>query len=125
MGKRGAKAWVPTEEDIANIRLYAGLGATQANIAALIGKGITTLHANPACQEAFEIGHAQAVMRIAGKLFKRADGGDLTAMIFYLKTQGKWRETLNVEQRSVKFDFPATEDLGEAMRAYEKLINGG
>lgn len=38
MGKRGPKPWEPTDEEVAKVRLYAGLGSTQDQIAAMIGK---------------------------------------------------------------------------------------
>lgn len=97
MGKRGPKPWKPTPEDLAKIRLYAGLGATHDNIGALMGRSADTLNKHPAAREALAAGKAEVLTKVAGKLVEAALKGNLTAAIFYLKTQGGWRETNRIE----------------------------
>lgn len=41
----------------------------------------------------YKKGKSKAIANVAGKLLQQAQEGNLTAIIFYLKTQAKWRET--------------------------------
>ena len=93
MGKRGPQAWVPSPDEIEQIKLYAGLGSTQAQVARLIGKSEDTLAAQPLAKTAFEEGKAQTIAKVAGSLVRKALNGDTTSAIFYLKTQAGWKET--------------------------------
>jgi hypothetical protein len=42
---------------------------------------------------AYKRGKSDAIFRVGGKLLQMAEGGNVTAMIFFLKTQAGWRET--------------------------------
>ncbi len=42
---------------------------------------------------AYKRGQAKKIDTMANFLFKAAEGGNVSAMIFYLKTKGGWRET--------------------------------
>lgn len=97
MGKRGPKPWVPTDEEIAKIKLYAGLGATQDQVAAMLGKCKDTLTRNERANEALKVGLAETVAKVAGTLVRKALSGDTASAIFYLKTQGRWKETHQIE----------------------------
>jgi len=46
----------------------------------------------------YKRGKAKAIGVIAQGLINKARGGDTTSMIFFLKTQAGWRETVTVEQ---------------------------
>lgn len=93
MGKRGPQPWEPTDEEVAKVRLYAGLGSTQEHIAAMLGKSVDTLTRNERTMDALRIGRAETIAKVAGTLVKKALNGDTTSAIFYLKTQGGWKET--------------------------------
>lgn len=93
MGKRGPKPWAPSEQEVAKIRLYAGLGMTQEQCAKLVGISCPTFRAQPDAKAAFEEGKAETIAKVAGSLVKKALGGDTTSAIFYLKTQAGWKET--------------------------------
>lgn len=97
MGKRGPQAWEPNEDERRRIRLYAGLGMTQEQIAVLIGKSVDTLGRR--CREDLDVGLAEAIAKVAGSLVQKALGGDTTCAIFYLKTQAGWKETNVTEHR--------------------------
>lgn len=97
MGKRGPQAWEPTPEDVAKIKLYAGLGSTQEHIASMIGKSVDTIMSRQAAREAYEIGKAETIAKVAGSLVRKALGGDTASAIFYLKTQAGWKEKTAVE----------------------------
>lgn len=92
MGLRGPKPWEPTEQEIAKIRMLAGLGATQEMIATLIGKSVDVLHKNDKTREAMSLGKAEVLAKVAGVLVQKALAGDAASVFFYLKTQGRWRE---------------------------------
>lgn len=97
MGKRGPKPWEPTEAELRQIRLYAGLGSTQDQVATLVGKHVNTIKGNETAKAAFEEGKAETVAKVAGSLVAKALKGDTASAIFYLKTQAGWRETVRNE----------------------------
>ncbi len=78
--------------------LAAVLNAEQ--IADFLGIGRTTffalLNRDPELCERYRRGKARAVGAVAQSLVTSARAGNVTAMIFFLKTQGGWRETLQV-----------------------------
>lgn len=80
--------------------LAAVLNAEQ--IADYFGIGRTTFFAmirrDPEIGERYKKGKARAIGAIAQTLIQKARSGDTASMIFYLKTQGGWRETVAVEQ---------------------------
>jgi len=121
MGKRGPQAWVPTPEEIAKIRLYSGLGSTQEQIAAMIGKSVPTLVKNDDVRKALDEGRAETIAKVAGSLVKKALNGDTASAIFYLKTQAGWKETSVVEhagkvKHGYDLDSLSTERLDELER---------
>lgn len=93
MGARGPKPWEPSAEEIAKIKLYAGLGSTQEQIGAMIGISVDTLSKNAASRKAWETGQAETIAKVAGSLVRKALNGDTASAIFYLKTQAGWKET--------------------------------
>lgn len=93
MGKRGPKPWEPTDEEVAKIKLYSGLGSTQEQVATMIGKCLDTLMKHEACKDAFAQGKAETIAKVAGSLVRKALSGDTASSIFYLKTQAGWKET--------------------------------
>lgn len=74
---------------------------TTAQMADYFGIGRTTFFAllerDEAIAERYKRGKARAIGAIAQSLIAKARGGDTASMIFYLKTQGGWRETAVVE----------------------------
>lgn len=79
--------------------LAAVLNAEQ--LADYFGIGRTTFFAmvnrEPEIAERYKRGKARAIGSIAGNLIAKARSGDTACMIFYLKTQGGWRETSVIE----------------------------
>ena len=74
---------------------------TTAQIADYFGIGRTTFFAmlerDEEVAERYKKGKARAIGTIAQGLIAKALGGDTASMIFYLKTQGGWRERTEVE----------------------------
>lgn len=91
------KPWEPTDEDVAKVRLYAGLGTTQEQVAALIGISVDTLTKNKRTAEAWRTGKTETIAKVAGTLVRKALSGDTVSAIFYLKTQGGWREKQQID----------------------------
>lgn len=74
---------------------------TLDQIADFFGIGRTTFHAimdrQPEVLERYKKGRAKAVGSVAKSLIQQAQEGNLTAQIFYLKTQGGWKEGNQLE----------------------------
>lgn len=91
-----------TDEQIAQVEALASV-LTQEQIADYLGIGRTTFHEilkrQPEVSEQYKKGKAKAVESIANNLITQAKSGNVTAGIFYLKTQAGWREQ---EQQSVE-----------------------
>ncbi|MDO5058571.1 MAG: hypothetical protein Q4D82_01355 [Neisseria sp.] len=54
----------------------------------------------PEVSASYKKGRAKAVASVAQSLLKQAKNGNVTAQIFYLKTQAGWRETQTVDNIS-------------------------
>jgi hypothetical protein len=92
--------------------LSAVLNAEQ--IADFLGFGRTTffalLNRDEDLAERYKRGKARAIGAVAQSLVTKARAGNVTAMIFFLKTQGGWRETVEVAKPK---DEGSTLDLSE------------
>jgi hypothetical protein len=84
------KAFVVNDEKRDKVRYLAGLGIPQDDIAKIIGGAAKTLRKH--FRDELDRGAAEAKATIAGYLFAAAKSGNVTAQIFYLKTQGHWRQ---------------------------------
>lgn len=75
---------------------------TAEQIADFLGIGRTTffamLNRDEDLSERYKRGKARAVGSVAQSLVTKARAGNVTAMIFFLKTQGGWRETVQVAE---------------------------
>jgi hypothetical protein len=110
--------------------LAAVLNAEQ--IADYFGIGRTTFFAmirrDAEIGERYKKGKARAVGSIAQTLIQKARAGDTASMIFYLKTQGGWRETLQVERHdewsreALDLKQLSDEDLLRMMGVLQPLI---
>jgi len=93
--------------------LSAVLNAEQ--IADFLGIGRTTffalLNRDPDLSERYKRGKARAVGAVAQSLVTKARAGNVTAMIFFLKTQGGWREGVELAVRQQPADEIELSDL--------------
>jgi len=110
----------PNENDLALVREMSADGVTIKDIAFMVGVSHTTLLKY--------YGDEMRRVRIenvrgAGKnLYQQAMGGNMTALIFYLKSQGGWREKQEVDVNvsgGMTIEHAVSEDVLE--RLIEKL----
>lgn len=91
---------VLTEEQIIQVEALASVLTTE-QIADYLGIGRTTFYSvmerQPEVAERYKRGRAKAVANISGNLIKQAQAGNITAAIFYLKTQAGWSETIGIQ----------------------------
>lgn len=84
------------------IERMASRGLTEEQIALALGVAYSTLRRhkskNEQIQAAIKRGKAIGVLEISNTLFETAKAGNVTAMIFYLKTRSpdEWRDKQNV-----------------------------
>ena len=87
--------------DLAKVESLAANGLTQEQIAAALGISETTLHQRKRDSADFAAaikrGKAKGIALVTNKLMESIKGGNMTGMIFFLKTQAGWKET-NVQE---------------------------
>ncbi|MCI5076552.1 hypothetical protein [Oricola sp.] len=92
-----------TDDEVREVETLAAL-LNQDQIADYFGIARNTFRA--ICERDEEVlarykkGKAKAIAHVANGLLQRARAGDTTSSIFYLKTQGGWRETSNHEHQA-------------------------
>jgi hypothetical protein len=77
------------------VRHLAGLGVPQDDIARMVGCAPKTLRKH--LRDELDRGVAEANAMISGCLFAAAKAGNTAAMIFWLKTRARWRESSATE----------------------------
>ena len=110
---------------------------TAEQIADFLGIGRTTffaiLNRDDDLSERYKRGKARAIGAVAQSLVTKARAGNVTAMIFFLKTQGGWREgvDLAVKQEPVEEldlsqlsddELRALMDYGQMLESAKKSI---
>ena len=83
--------------DLKQVESLAANGLTQEQIAAALGISETTLHQRKRDSADFAAaikrGKAKGIALVTNKLMESIKGGNMTAMIFFLKTQAGWKES--------------------------------
>ena len=77
------------------VEQHAAVGTRHEQIAKILGVALNTMKRY--YREELDLGLSRANAVIASTLFAQAKGGNTTAMIFWLKTRGGWRETAKIE----------------------------
>lgn len=94
--KGGRPAKVLTDEQVVQVEALAAF-LTLEQVADYFGIGRTTFHSimerQPEVSERYKKGRMKAVVSVGKSLIDQAREGNTTAIIFYLKTQGGWKET--------------------------------
>lgn len=83
-----------SEEIAKAVQLHTLVGTPQPTLAKILGMSTETM--TKYYRDELDTAKAQANASIAGRLYKKAMDGDTTAMIFWLKTQARWRETIDI-----------------------------
>lgn len=123
-----------TDEQIREVGILAGRGLTQAMIAAYFGISNSCFknkkRENETLRMAAYQGKAKATAMVSGKLMELIKAGNITAIIFYLRTQGRWKEaTEDQKEESEEDNQPKKVELGtrdpiEASKAYQQIMLG-
>jgi hypothetical protein len=110
-----------TEHQRAEVETLAAV-LTAAQIADFLGIGRTTFFAlierDAELSERYKRGKARAIGAVAQSLVTKARAGNVTAMIFFLKTQGGWRETVEVDNRTTVVDGTTSGDSFARLAVY-------
>lgn len=95
------KKWVLTPEILATIKRLSAEGVTEANIARIVGISPTTFSAkkkeHPEIEEVIKEANAHSESEVVGYLWNiirdPQHRNHFPAILFYLKTKHRWRET--------------------------------
>ena len=83
--------------DLKQVESLAANGLTQEQIAAALGISERTLRSRKGeiadFADAIKRGKAKGIALVTNKLMESIKGGNMTGMIFFLKTQAGWKET--------------------------------
>ena len=91
-------SWSPSSTDCDKAREMASRGLTVAQIASCLGISETTLYKKQneyaEFMDAIKKGRAEGINQVSNALFEKATQGNVTAMIYYLKTRDRenWGE---------------------------------
>ena len=91
-------SWNPSTIDWDKARKMASRGLTVAQIASCLGISETTLYKKQneyaEFMDAIKKGRAEGINQVSNALFEKATQGNVTAMIYYLKTRDRenWGE---------------------------------
>lgn len=109
------------ELDLEKVEEYAGLGLTREEIALSLGISYSTLNRRIKESEdvdtAMKRGRAKANIKVGNALMKAIEGGNVTAIIFYLKARAGW-----TEKQQIEAEIKSQENVPEGLTAiYAKL----
>lgn len=89
--RNGPKPYDPSPETRMVVRALSANGLTREQIATYLRIDLKTLRKN--FEEELRDGFATIYASISGKLVQKALAGDITSIIFWLRTQAKWSTT--------------------------------
>jgi hypothetical protein len=113
----GRPPFVPTAEERELVKKLSGLGLPQNQIRMLVRGGIALETLLEHFRFELDEGKAQTGWDIAGALYTKAMNGDVTAMIWWTKTQMRWSETQKVEITGANKGPIQTVDLSKVSTA--------
>jgi hypothetical protein len=114
------------KDGLEKIRDLSSKGHSEKDIARALGMSASTWtrikDENPEAQDALDAGRSIEHLALYGKLYEKAMGGDIVALLFLLKCRHGYRETLDITQSNavqIIFAIPGALDPAE----YAKLIS--
>lgn len=114
----------PTDEQRRQVEHLAAFGIPVEQMVHLVfdkaGKAISENTLRKYFRTELETGHVKANAKIASTLFEKAAGGDTTAMIFWLKTRARWKETPQAVELTGAAGGPM-EHVGMTPSEFEKV----
>ena len=94
--KVGRPEWIPEGDILDQAKYLSSRGLTQEQIADCLGIGLSTLcdkkNKFPEFAEVIKKGKSLGIGEISNTLFESAKAGNVPSMIFYLKSQGGWKD---------------------------------
>jgi len=106
------------------VQLHVMVGSRQEVIAEILGISVDTLYRHYKAE--MDTAREKANASIGGALYKKAMGGDTTAMIFWLKTRARWKETVDIsnEDGSLKPGVTQAAVLAALAKIHERDEGG-
>lgn len=121
-GQFGQPAFVATDAQRQKVKTLVAVGTTYELIAEMLGISWDTLTRH--FPNELKIGKAEANARVAGVLFKKAMQGDTTAAIFWMKTQGKWSEKVEMQHSGPDGGaIPVGLTIDDVLRARKDIVD--
>jgi hypothetical protein len=95
MARIGRPLHEPTDATKKQVEKWSGEGVSQDHIAIMLGISAPTLVKHYRFE--LDCGRAKAHCKMAGKAFSQAMSGDTTLIIWWTKTQMRWKEDRGIE----------------------------
>ena len=96
--KSGRQPFEPTPEQRKLVASMVAYGINRELIAKVLGITKMTLYVH--FRPELETSKAKAITTVANKLYQEAMDGNMTAAIFFLKTQAGWSDKINIDHTS-------------------------
>lgn len=131
MGKRGPKPPALPANVVDEVARLSGLGMTRTQIHYFFRMGddawSTYEKKMPELVQALTWGKSQNDARVMGKLNEHIERGNLAAIMFYLKTRCRWRETDRPGEEGDRqpipvYVFQTVKDPVEASKIYQQIM---
>ena len=110
-------AFEPTDSQRKLVQNYATVGTRQEDIAQILDIDLKTLRKH--FRQELTHGKINANAEVAKSLYTQCLGGNTTAMIFWLKTQAKWREMDedkdDKDPPPLAMNFSVSPDIGDTV----------
>ncbi|MDG3394282.1 hypothetical protein P5E67_00690 [Vibrio parahaemolyticus] len=108
-------SWVPP--DLNEVEKLAACGLSQRQLASALGVSYETLRKRKRdmkeFEDAIERGRAKSIHRVANKLYEAAMAGNVTSIIYFLKTRSpsQWNEFVIADELKAKRELEAKKAL--------------
>lgn len=97
---RGRPAFEPSEAERRQVEAMSGYGVPFQQIACVLRDGVDLGTLKKYFRAELDAGKAKANAKIGQRLYKKAEEGDTTALIWWTKTQMGWTEKTVIDHQS-------------------------